>query len=402
MTLPASVSHTGKNALFVSKWPQRWNELFIAKFGRLYHVHILRIHERVRAVGYAQLADVINAEIERCGAEVVLLDIEFYQGFGVDILARLTRRAKLVLVTFDDIVFHEFNATNARACDIVLCADPLAVLKYREKNIPAALCLLENSVAPFAAAGRLAKDIDVLFFGDLSKGGRRQFVTELSARGIPVTVHAPEIDGELSYEALARLIARARIVLNLSKTHTIGRPPEAVVPVDAYLQFKGRVVEAGLGQALCVSEYAPGVEYLFGADRVPMFRTVEECAVIVKALLADPSRLERAAAALHELVMASCEETVQLAVVSDAIERATTASRSWPEWVPAAYLRTLAVARFLRVRPGGVALIRDFGAFLTNRRLGSAGARLSAAIALLPEIVKMLLSLRRRRSATQL
>jgi len=400
MTAPATVAHTGKKALFVSKWPQRWNELFLAKFRRLYHVDVLRIHERVRAVGYARLAGVINAEIERGGAEVVLLDIEFYQGFGLDILTGLTRRAKLVLVTFDDIVFHEFNATNARACDLVLCADPLAVLKYREKNIPAALCLLENSVVPFVAAGRPAKDIDVLFFGDLSKGGRREFVADLSARGVPVTVHAPEIDGELSYDALARLIARARIVLNLSKTHAIGRPPDAVVPVDAYLQFKGRVVEAGLGQALCVSEYAPGVEYLFGTDRVPMFRTVEECARIVKGLLADPAGLARAAAALHETVMTSCEETVQLAQVGDAIERATCTGRAWPDWVPVAYLRTLAVARFLRIRPGGAALIRDFGAFLTNRRLGSAGARVSAAIALLPEIVKMLLSLRRRRAAT--
>lgn len=395
-----AVVHTGKTALFVSKWPQRWNDLFLAKCRRLYHVEILRIHEHVRRVGYARLADVINARIERCGAEVVLLDIEFYQGFGLDVLTRLTPRAKRVLVTFDDIVFHEFNATNARACDLVLCADPLAVLKYREKNIPAALCLLENSVAPFLAAGRPQKDIDVLFFGDLSKGGRRQFVTELRARGVPVTVHAPEVDGELGYEALAALIARARIVLNLSKTHTIGRPPEAVVPVDAYLQFKGRVVEAALGEALCVSEYAPGVEYLFGTEAVPMFRTIDECAAIVQAFLAAPAALDKAAAELHQTVMTTCEETVQLAQVSDAIERTSTSDRSLPEWVPAAYLRAVAVARFLRVRPGVMATMRDFGAFLTNRQLGSAGARVSAAIALLPEIVKMLLSLRRRRPAT--
>lgn len=395
-----TVVHTGKKALFVSKWPQRWNDLFLAKFRRLYHVDVFRIHEQVRSVGYSRLADAINARIDHCGADVVLLDIEFYQGFGLDVLAELTTRAKLVLVTFDDIVFHEFNATNARACDLVLCADPLAVLKYREKDIPAALCLLENSIAPFVAAGRPPKDIDVLFFGDLSKGGRREFIADLSARGVPVTVHAPESGGELGYEALARLIARSRIVLNLSRTHTIGRPPEAMVPVEAYLQFKGRVVEAGLAEAACVSEYAPGIEYLVGTERVPMFETVDECAAIVRALLADPAALERAAAALHRAVMASCEESVQLVQVSAAIERASPIRRSLPSWVPSAYLRTLAVARFLRVRPGPAALVRDFGAFLMNRKLGSAGARVITAIALLPEIVKMLLSLRRRRSAT--
>lgn len=400
MTAPATVTHTGKRALFVSKWPQRWNELFLAKFRRLYHVDVLRIHERVRAVGYARLAGEINAVIERRGADLVLLDIEFYQGVGLDILADLTRRAKLVLVTFDDIVFHEFNATNARVCDLVLCADPLAVLKYREKNLPAALCLLENSIAPYAAAGRLVKDIDVLFFGDLSKGGRRQFVSDLSARGVQVTVHAPEIDGELSYDALARLISRARIVLNLSKTHTIGRPPEAVVPVDAYLQFKGRVVEAGLGQALCVSEYAPGVEYLFGPARVPMFRTVDECAAILKELLADPTTLESAAVAFHHAVMTTCEESVQLVQVGNAIEGASPSCRSLPRHVPVAYLRALAVARFLRLRPRFTVLARDFRAFLTNQQLGSTGARSMAMIALFPEIVKMLLSLRRRRAAT--
>lgn len=392
-------SQVRHKALFVSKWPQRWNGLFLAKFQRLFDVETVHIHEEVRLRGYSAFVSTLNARIAATGAAVVLLDIEFYGGFGLDLIIDISPRAKVILVTFDDIAFHEMNYIHSRGCDLVLCADPVAVLKYREKNIPAVLCLLENSRVPYAECQGVEKDIDVLFFGDMSKGGRREFLRALTQQGVNVTVHAPEVDGELAYPALARLISRARLVLNLSHTHAVSGVLDSFVPVSSYLQFKGRVVEAGLARAVCVSEYAPSLEYLFGPELVPMFRSVDECARIMKALLADRPRLARLADALHTTVLERYEESVQLPEVRRCIDGITLQERVAPGWIPYRYVRATAIRRFLQIRPRPQAWLRDFYAFLTGPSVYPLRFRLVAAIALLPEMVKMLLSRGRRRHA---
>ena len=291
---------------------QRWHGLFKEKFSRHYDLRTVYILDHVREQGYAAFVDWLNAYIKGTDARLVLLDIEFFFGFGIDLILRITKDVRIVLTTFDDIVFHEMNYINALGCDLVTCADPIAVLKYHETGVKAELLFLENSRVPFDEFQETVKDIDVLFFGDLTKSGRSAFIEGLIASGIEVRVHCSAMNGELSYSELAHLISRSKVVLNLSQTHTVMKRPEAFVPVWSFWQFKGRVIEAGLGRAACVSEYAPSIEYLFGNETVLMFRTEEECAEIIRGLLDNPVRLAELSARLREMVLASFEQESQV------------------------------------------------------------------------------------------
>ena len=57
--------------------------------------------------------------------------------------------------------------------------------------------------------------------------------------------------------------------------------------------MKGKVVEAGLNGAACVSEYSPGLELLFNEEEIPIFYTKEECVKILKKLLNNDELLSK-------------------------------------------------------------------------------------------------------------
>jgi Glycosyl transferases group 1 len=375
-------------ALFVSKMEQRWHVLFKEKFARHYDLHTVYILDHVQEQGYVAFVDWLNAYIQKTGSRLVLLDIEFFFGFGIDLILGITKDVKIVLITFDDIALHEMNYINALGCDLVTCGDPLAVLKYREKGASAELIFLENSRRPFDELQGIVKDIDVLFFGDLTKGGRREFIEGLIASGIEVTVHSSAVNTELSYPELAHLISRSKVVLNLSKTHTVMGRPEAFVPVRSFLQFKGRVIEAGLGGAACVSEYAPSIEYLFGNETVLMFRTVEECAEIIRGLLGNPVRLADLSARLRGAVLERFEQAGQVQRLVDVIKNSAPVAKVAPKWIPYRYIVAMAMARFVTVRrPLGVWL-RDLSAFVLGAWVYPVHLRLLAVLEVLLEILK--------------
>lgn len=380
--VPAHAAEGGLSiAVFVSKMEQRWHGLFKEKFSRHYDLRTVYILGHVREQGYAAFVDWLNAYIKGTGARLVLLDIEFFFGFGIDLILRITKDVRIVLTTFDDIVFHEMNYINALGCDLVTCADPIAVLKYREAGVKAELLFLENSRLPFDEFQETVKDIDVLFFGDLTKSGRSAFIEGLIASGIEVRVHCSAMNGELSYLELAHLISRSKVVLNLSQTHTVMKRPEAFVPVWSFWQFKGRVIEAGLGRAACVSEYAPSIEYLFGNETVLMFRTVEECAEIIRGLLNNPARLAELSARLREMVLASFEQEGQVQRLVDVIGKSTVIEKVAPKWIPYRYIAAMTMARFLTVRRPLGAWLRDLSAFILGAWVYPVHLRVLAVLA---------------------
>lgn len=379
------------SVLFVSKMEQRWHALFREKFARHYNVRTVYIRDHVLERGYVGFVDWLNDHIRQTGSVIILLDVEFFLGFGLDLILGITRDVKIVLATFDDIACHEVNYINACGCDLVACADPLAVLKYREKGVSAELLFLENSRDLFDEFQGVVKDIDVLFFGDLTKGGRRALIEGLVARGIEVMVHSSPLNGELSYRELAHLISRAKIVLNLSRTHAAMGRPEVFVPVSSFLQFKGRVIEAGLGGAACVSEYAPSIEYLFGHEPVLMFRTVDECAAMIRGLLNDPVRLGELADRLRTAVLERFEQAAQVQRLVDVIERSAPAVKAIPMWIPYRYISAIAGARFLAVRRPLGAWLRDFVSFLLNASVYPVRLRLLAVLEILPQLLRRIL-----------
>jgi hypothetical protein len=183
---------------------------------------------------------------------VILFDVDYYYLFDLGLIAGVGGTARKALLCFDDLVLHRINALNASACDIVLSADPLSVLKYREMGMDAEYLCLEAS-AEIYVEGPPEKDIDVLHFGSL-KADRREFIDHLLAKGTPLRLIGPE-NGYVSQDELVRYIGRSRIVLNFAKTDFAETTDLGIEQTHRYyLQFKGRVVEAGLCHAACVSE----------------------------------------------------------------------------------------------------------------------------------------------------
>lgn len=366
---PSSTPSARIPALFVSKFPQRWHELFVNKFAGAFVIETFYVHDVIKRHGFRGLVDQLNAVVHRQSIWLAFLDVEFYFAFGLDLIEALPRGMRLVLTAFDDIVLHHVNYINALACDLVLCADPIAVMKYRETGVCAELCFLENSRVPFDQHADVIKDVDVLFFGDLTKGGRKEFLSKIAARGIKITVHAPEVQGVLPYAQLAGLMARAKIVLNFSQTHDCINRPETVLPMKRAFQFKGRVLEAGLAKAACVSEYAPSIEHLFGTETVPMFTTADECAQILINLSTDETRRFELAERLHFETISRFEESVQIPPLIRKIRELPPREALVPRQVPYYYVSIVAKSRFLEGRRPVSAWIRDLLAFVFEAKV---------------------------------
>lgn len=336
--------------LFLSKMPQRWNQLFLDKFSECYCLEVIYINEHVHRFGFNIFTHEIEKHIESNAISIVFLDIEFYSGFGVDLINILKHCAKLIFVTLDDISFHEFNFINAMYCDLVTCADPIAVLKYREKGIESELLLLENSNQFYLEANLIDKDIDILFFGSLEKGGRREFIDNLINEGFKVVVHSPDMGITIPYSELAHLICRAKIVLNLSQTHVTSSRYESFLPVETYYQFKGRVIEAALGLAVCVSEYAPSVELMFGRDTVLMFKDISDCIDTLHIILGNAGLQKQLATKFNKLTIEKYEQVVQVDLLVKSIDKIVKRQINMNGDIPYKYILAVVIARFLTTR----------------------------------------------------
>lgn len=345
--------------LFASKQPQRWNDIFVRKFNNHSLIGTFYFSDHVGRLGYAGAINELNTRLTRDQIDIVLLDLEFYSAIGIDLLGRLRSETMRVLLCFDDAMLHDFNILNALACHHVACAEPTAVFRYREAGLSASHFLLENSYHDFQSFAKLPKDIDVLFVGDLTKGDRRSFTDRLTAAGIPLTIHDPSLHGFLSYENLAHLISRSRILLNLSKSNDVGTRPESHFPINRHLQFKGRIIEAGLGRAVCVSEYSPSVELLFDQETVPVFHSTEEAVATLKHLLANPTRLDQLAEKFQMLILSKYEETIQVNDLMQILPQLPIEGDLLPSWVPIQYVCATAIDRFATGRSGPLGFTRD-------------------------------------------
>lgn len=82
-------------AVFVSKMEQRWHGMFKEKFSRHYDLRTVYILDHVREQGYAAFVDWLNAYIRGTDARLIFLDIEFFFGFGIDLILRIRKTSGL-------------------------------------------------------------------------------------------------------------------------------------------------------------------------------------------------------------------------------------------------------------------------------------------------------------------
>jgi len=278
-----------KKVLIIFKYPHQWNDPCISRFSNYYNVEYLYI-SNIKNKSFVETIDHINNFIITKQIDIVAFDVDYFKFMNFFFISKINCNKKIILIG-DDIGLHELHSITASACDIVLTHCPLSVLKYKEKGYEAHLFYSE--LIDLKKFDNIKKDIDVLFYGHITPD-RKEFLDYIEKSGVSVknVGHEEEIAG-LSKEELSKVISRAKIVLQFSKTRTssvLNYGSERVFKF--YYQFKGRMLHAGALGSACVAEYAPGTELVFSEDELPTFHTKEECVQILKKILQNEHLLK--------------------------------------------------------------------------------------------------------------
>ena len=279
-----------KKVLMILKYHRPWNNAIIDKFSNYYDTEYLYI-SNYKNKNFTEIVTDINKLIEQKNIQIVVFDVDYFKFINSFFIEKINSKKK-ILWTGDDFELHEMNAITASSCDLVLSHCPLSVLKYREKGYKAHV--LHGVDGKINKSNHNKKEIDVLFFGYITPD-RKEILDYIKKEGISLknVGHEDHIVG-LPKEELLKLISKSKIVLDLSKSKTSSVTSFTSENIyKFYYQMKGKVVEAGLNGAACVSEYSPGLELLFNEEEIPIFYTKEECVKILKKLLNNDELLSK-------------------------------------------------------------------------------------------------------------
>ena len=279
-----------KKVLMILKYHRPWNNAIIDKFSNYYDTEYLYI-SNYKNKNFVEIIYEINNLIKLKNIKIVFFDVDYFKFINSFFIDKINSEKK-ILWTGDDFELHEMNAITASSCDLVLSHCPLSVLKYREKGYKAHV--LHGVDGKINKGNDNKKEIDVLFFGHLTPD-RKEILDYIAKEGISLknVGHEEHIVG-LPKEELLKLISKSKIVLDLSKSKTSSVKSFTSENIyKFYYQMKGKVVEAGLNGAACVSEYSPGLELLFNEEEIPIFYTKEECVKILKKLLNNDELLSK-------------------------------------------------------------------------------------------------------------
>ena len=330
--------------LIIFKYPrEHWNRPVINKFSNYYDIEYLYISD-YKNKNFTEIVNEINSLIKLKNIEIVIFDVDYFRFINFFFIKKINARKK-VLITGDDFDQHEIHSITASACDLVLSACPLSVLKFKEKGYEAYMINFEISNLK---NHKNQKDINVLFFGHVTPD-RKEFLDYIEKEGISLknVGHTEHVKG-LPQDELIKLISKSKIVLNLSKSRTtfvLNYASESIYRF--YYQFKGRICLAGLNGTACVSEYFPGQEIIFKEDELATFFTKEECVKILKNLLKSDELLKEYTNKFTSKVYDIFEEKFFFKPIYNAIERSYNRRVKlikFPYW----YLRIVAKQIILR------------------------------------------------------
>lgn len=329
--------------LLLLKYEQVWETQYVEALSHEFEVEIIYADELLRLYGSRYLISSINKKLSDDSINIIFIEVDFYPAIDAWFIKSIID-VKKIMFSFDDLMFHERNAITAAGgmCDLVLTADPVSVLKYEEKLINAHLIFNDSTLPDYSVKDINQKYNDVLFFGLTSKGDRSIFIDYLKNNGINVKVVGDK--ERISQENLLKEIRSSKIILNLSKSSdTITNLMYGYVKYDVFpflLQFKLRIIEAGLNGSACVSEYTPALRLMFSEQELPTYKTKEECLDIIRELLNNEELLDSFEKNLCKAVIEKYESKPLMNAVAKKIENAfhSEINLNMPRWY---YLETL-------------------------------------------------------------
>lgn len=309
-----------KKVLIIFKYPRgNWNNNIINKFSNYYKTEYLYLSD-YKNKNFTEIIIEINNLIKTKNITIIVFDVDYFKFLNLFFINKINCKTKIIW-TGDDFELHEMNAITASACDIVLSHCPLSVLKYQEKGYDAYILDGENTKL-IKKNNYETKDIDVLFFGDLTPD-RRNILNYIVKEGINLkNVGHDKITPGVSDEELLKLASKSKIILNFSKSRSSSVKNFSSENVyKFYYQYKGRILMAGFNGVACVSEYSPGIEIFFSKNEVLTFYTKEECVKILKELLASNELLEKYTNKFVLKVQETCNEFFLFEPIYQAIEQ---------------------------------------------------------------------------------
>jgi len=297
-----------KKVLIIFKYPRgHWNIPVINQLSIYYKTEYVYISD-YKNKNFTEITNEINNLIKIKNIEIVVFDVDYFKFINFFFVDKINCKKK-ILITGDDFELHEMNSVTASACDLVLTACPLSVLKYQEKGYQAQLIHFENDPKfKINKKNDLKKEIDVLFFGDLTPD-RRDILNYITKEGINLkNIGHDKTTPGVSDEELLKLISKSKIIIDLSKSRTSSVKNYSSESVyKFYYQFKARVITAGINRVACVSEYSPGQQLLFDENEISSFYTKEQCVKILKKFLTNNNLLEEYTKKFSDKVYELCK-----------------------------------------------------------------------------------------------
>ena len=235
-----------------------------------------------------QIINDINKKIDEQKINTCFFQGDYLSLINYTFISKTNFKRKYLFLT-DDFDMHEVNSQTSLACDGIMTACPISKLKFNEKNLDASFYINEGDCDLFKDM-KLKKDIDILFFGAF-KADRNDYLNLIKKENLNIEIIKPEVK-YLPYEKLVEYICRSKVVVNFSKTGDKNKFYSHKTYPYNYLQYKGRVHMAGMCGTLCVSEYSPAQEIIFGND-APTFKTPNQMIDILKSLTSDDDKLKK-------------------------------------------------------------------------------------------------------------
>jgi hypothetical protein len=314
-----------KKCLIIFSVPHiyNWEKEVIKKFEIIYSVEFIFANQIYKSGGSSLLISRVNEILKLKNIEIVVFDTDFLPFIDANIINKINSNVYKILITFDNIVHGNLNLINGSYCDLVLTYDPLDVLKFRENNIKSIFFTLEDTKNSFRFLN-LKKEIDVLFYGDINKFGRKEFIEKLKNRGISIYNVGPP-DNIVSDSEIVELINKSKIVLNLSFSNSSEDynnyfPSNENQLNRPLLQFKGRFLHAGLCKTVCISEYAPSIGLLYTKEEVPTFTTINECVELINDILNNEDKRTELSNNLHNKVINTFDDEHMMLNIYNFIE----------------------------------------------------------------------------------
>lgn len=173
-----------------------------------------------------------------------------------EFLQALSAVRPLALVAFDDEIYFQWSTYYyIDYFDRILTTDRNSLFWMQDQDFNAAYVPLYNMNAHRHDIGAAVRDIDVLFVGSLSTGGRRSAVESLRHQGFNVWCAGEGTErGKISEAEYWEMLCRTKVVLNFTeanaKDHVLRSDPSR----KYVRQGKGRPFEALLCGAHVLSE----------------------------------------------------------------------------------------------------------------------------------------------------